>query len=447
MKKPIILASRSRARRELLRRLGVAFRVVAPRVKEHAVHPRRPEASARANALLKARDVARRLGGSSRGLVIGCDTFVVQGGRVCGKPKDMADARRMLRRLSRRPHTLYSGVALIDAERKKEWWGCARTKIFMEPLSDKEIRSYFRKVSPLDKAGAFDIQGRGGLFIRRIEGCYFNVVGLPLAVLARLFKKAGVPLLGLVCAFGLLGCVSTEFNLATQKKDWLIYTTEREVAIGDALARQMEGEYVVVRDPAREERVARIGARIAAVADRKDILYRFRVIEDKEDPEIINAVSLPGGYVYVFKKLMDFAASDDELAAVLAHEVAHIAARHQIKRMQAIWGYSILTLLSVQTQNSDFARGTQLAYASVLMEYAQEDELLADRLGARYCTRAGFDPGAMVRFLERLREHDRKEPAQPKSYFRTHPYYGERMRAAKEAAGQQINFKDYIDSM
>ncbi len=444
MKRPIILASQSKARRELLRRLGIRFRVVLPRVKEHAGRARAPEATAKANALLKARDVAGRV---RRGLVVACDTFVVQGSRVCGKPKDMKEARRMLKRLSRKPHVLYSGIAVVDAGRRRAWVECAKTRIFMEPLTDKEITAYFKKVSPLDKAGAFDIQGRGGLFIRRIEGCYFNVVGLPLAHLARLFRKAGVSLFVVLCAVGLWGCATTEFNVATRERDLMFYSTDREVAIGDSLAQQMDREYKLVMDPEREERLQRVGGRIAAVADRQEILYRFRVIEDKKDDDVVNAVSLPGGYVYVFKKLMDIADTDDELAAVLAHEVAHIVARHQIKRLQAIWGFNILGVLAAQTQDADVALGTQLAYASLMMEYSQEDELLADQLGARYAKRAGYDPNGMIRFLERLKERQRKEPARPLSYFRTHPSYGERVKAAKEELGQEIKFSDYISAI
>ncbi len=444
MKTPIILASQSKARRELLRRLGIRFRVVVPRVRERPGSCRTPEATARANALLKARDVAGRV---RRGWVVACDTFVVQAGRVCGKPKDMKDARRMLRRLSRRPHVLYSGIALVDARRRREWVDSARTKIFMEPLTDREITAYFKKVSPLDKAGAFDIQGHGGLFIRRIEGCYFNVVGLPLAKMARLFKKAGATLFLLLCAASLWGCATTEFNVATGEQDLMFYSTEREVAIGDSLAQQMEKEYRPVMDPAQEERLQRVGSRIAAAADRQEIFYRFRVIEDEKDKDMVNAVSLPGGYVYVFRKLMEIADTDDELAAVLGHEVAHIVARHQIKRLQAIWGYNILGLLSAQSGGGDFARGTQLAYASLMMAYAKEDELLADRFGARYAQRAGYDPKGMVRFLERLKERQRKEPLRPLSYFRTHPYYGERLKATKEEIGQEVSFADYIDAI
>ncbi len=444
MKMPIILASQSKARRELLRRLGIRFRVVVPRVKERGGRARAPEAAAKANALLKARDVAGRV---RRGLVLACDTFVVQGGRVCGKPKDMKDARRMLKRLSRRPHVVYSGIAVVDAERRRAWAACAKTRIFMEPLTGREITAHFKKVSPLDKAGAFDIQGRGGLFIRRIEGCYFNVVGLPLAKMVRLFKKAGVSLLAVLCVLGLWGCATTEFNVATGEQDLMFYSTDREVAMGDSLAQQLEKEYTLVLDPEREERLQRVGERIAAASDRQEILYRFRVIEDKEDEDVVNAVSLPGGYVYVFKKLMDVADTDDELAAVLGHEVGHIVARHQIKRLQAIWGFNILGVLTTQTQDADVALGSQLAYASLMMEYAQEDELLADQLGARYAARAGYDPNGMIRFLEKLKERQRKEPARPLAYFRTHPPYGERVKATKEELGQEIEFSDYINAI
>jgi len=441
---PIILASRSKARRELLRRLGIRFCVVVPRVKECAASARAPEAAAKANALMKARDVARRV---RRGVIIACDTFVVQAGHICGKPKDMSDARRMLKRLSHRPHVLYTGIAVIDAGRKKEWVDCARTKITMDPLSDRQIRAYFRKVSPLDKAGAFDIQGRGGLFIRRIEGCYFNVVGLPLANMARLLKKAGVSLLLALFVFSLGGCATTEYNVATQKQDLMFYSTDSEVAMGDALARQVEKNYKVIVDREQEERLQRVGQRIAAVADRQEIMYRFRIIEDEKEKDIVNAVSLPGGYIYVFRELLKVADTDDELAAVLAHEVAHIVARHQIKRLQAIWGYNILGVLALQARNADFAQGAQLAYVSLMSGYAQEDELLADRMGARYVGRAGLDPNGMVLFLEKLKDRQRKEPLQALTYFRTHPHYGERVKATKEEIGQEVTFADYINAM
>lgn len=442
--KPIILASRSKARQKLLRDLGIKFRVVPTGVKEYSGKTKDPARVAISNALLKARAAASRL---KDGVVIGCDTLVWQNGRLFGKPATLKEARQMLRSLSAKPHTLYTGLALIDVASGREVTEVEETRIEMEPLSDEQITAYFRKVSPLDKAGGFDIQGLGSLFIRRIEGCYFNVVGLPLARLCSLLKKFGVSLLAVLLVFISQGCVTTEYNLATNKQDLMMYSTPKEVAIGDSIAAQVERDYTVINDPAMNERLDRIGEKIAAVCDRHELTYRFRIIEDKKDKDIVNAVALPGGYVYVFRKLMEVADTDDELAGVVGHEVAHIVARHSIKRLQAAWGYNILTILAASTQNPDAAQGIQMAYLQLLMGYSQEDELCADRMGAVYAKRAGFNPNGMVKFLDKLRIRQKKEDPQPLSYFRTHPYYGERIRATKEASGEKIDFDDFINSL
>jgi septum formation protein len=444
MTKTIILASQSAARRALLKSLGIKFRVVAPRVREISAGAKNAQKAVVANALLKARDVASRV---KKGVVVACDTVVVQRGRVFGKPRDIKDARRMLKLLSRGPQVLYTGIAVMDVASGQEISACEATKIWMEPLTDREISGYFRKVSPLDKAGAFDIQGPGALFIRRIEGCYFNVVGLPLARLRTMLKKVGVTLLTvLACLSSFYGC-ATSYNVATKNKDLVMYSTSQEVSIGDSLSRQLEKAYIVVQDPALNERVQRIGEKLASVCDRREVLYRFRVIEDKEDPKIVNAVSLPGGYVYVFKELMKVADTDDELAAVLGHEVGHIVARHGIKRLQAQWGYTLLSALAaVGAHDPDFSSGVQLAYMSVFTEYAQQDELLADQLGARYTKRAGYDPQGMISFLKKMHQRNREEKSQPLTYFRTHPYESHRIRATKQEIDQKISFQDYLNT-
>jgi len=439
----LILASRSKARKKLLENLGVRFRVMPARVKEHTEMVRHPARTVVANALLKARDVAGRV---KKGIVVGCDTLVWQDGRVFGKPASLAEARRMLKKLSRRPHVLYTGIAVIDAASGRHAAGVEETHIEMEPLSDREITQYFRKVSPLDKAGGFDVQGLGGLFIRRIRGCYFNVVGLPIARLRVMLKKFGVSLLLVLCGFVVNGC-STEYNVATHREDMMMYSTEREVAIGDSLAAQVEKNYTVVQDPQMNERLERVGARVAEASDRHDLTYRFRIIEDPKDKDLVNAVSLPGGYIYIFKNLMTVADTDDELAAVVAHEVAHVVARHSIKRLQAIWGYNILTILAGATKNAEAAQGVQMAYAFLLSGYSQEDELTADGMGAIYAKRAGYNPQGMIDFLDKLRKRQKKEPPQALSYFKTHPGYGRRIRATKEALGENIDFDDFIDTL
>ena len=145
------------------------------------------------NAQIKARHVAARL---KTGVVIGADTTVFVGNKtIIGKPKDYKDARRILKLLFSRPQWVYTGVCIIDVARKKEILGYEKTKVFMIRLTDKEIKSYHAKVNPFDKAGGFDIEGWGSIFIHRIEGCYSNVIGLPMAKLASMLKKVGVNIL------------------------------------------------------------------------------------------------------------------------------------------------------------------------------------------------------------------------------------------------------------
>lgn len=438
----IILASKSKARRQILKNLGIRFKVIPSRVKEHHDRAGSPIKTAKANALLKARDVAGRI---KDGIVVGCDTLVCQNGKVFGKPKNLKEAKAMLKRLSLRPHQLYTGIAVIDVKHQRELLDCEKTKIEMEPLSDHEILRYFKKVSPLDKAGGFDIQGLGGLFIRRIDGCYFNVVGLPVSKLFRMLKKIGVSLVVFVCALSFFGC-STEYNVATNRQDWSMYSTDKEVSIGDSLSRQIEKEYIMIKDPGLNARLQRVGEKITAVCDRKELIYRFRVIEDKKDKDMVNAVSLPGGYIYVFVNLLKVADTDDELAAVVGHEVGHVVARHAIKRLQAIWGYNILSVLAMGTRNPDVAQGAQYAYVQLMMGYSQEDELLADKLGTRYAKRAGYNPDAMITFLKKLKKREKKEEPRALTYFRTHPFIAERVKATKEELGEKISYEDFINS-
>ncbi len=191
----IILASASPQRRKLMKILGLPFSVCPSRAREITQLTQGPAHLVKANALCKAMDIARRRG---QGLVIGSDTVVCSHkGRLILKPKDLQEAKNNLKELMAGPHWVYSAVAVIDAESGHQELGWEKTKVFMSPLSDKAISRYHSLVSPLDKAGGFDIEGKGALFIPRIEGCYFNVVGLPLARLAVLLKKFGVTVLGL----------------------------------------------------------------------------------------------------------------------------------------------------------------------------------------------------------------------------------------------------------
>lgn len=184
----IILASGSKARQRLLRQIGLKFEVAKSNVKEKRTFKKSCSDLVIQNALRKAREAAGRL---SAGVVIAADTVVLVGKKIVAKPKNIKDAHRTLKLLSRKPQWVYTGLAVIDIEGRKEFATYEKTKIYMYKLTDSQIKRYFKKVSPLDKAGSFDIQGPGGAFIDRIEGCFYNVVGLPLARLARILEKIG----------------------------------------------------------------------------------------------------------------------------------------------------------------------------------------------------------------------------------------------------------------
>jgi septum formation protein len=189
----IILASASAQRKKLLEMAGVKFSVVPSRAQELHKITANCSGLVKHNALLKARDVANRC---QQDLVIGADTLVYAGHRrVIGKPKDLADAKRILRLLCSGPHWVYTGVAIIDAKSGQTLIDYEKTKLYMHKLSDEEIAEYHKHTNPLDKAGGFDIEGRGGLFIRRVEGCYSNVIGLPLPKLRVMLKSFGVSIL------------------------------------------------------------------------------------------------------------------------------------------------------------------------------------------------------------------------------------------------------------
>src|SRR3989338_2514650 len=185
----IILASRSKARWKLLRQIGLRFTTVKADIREEYRLTKGPKELVIANALKKAREVAQRV---NSGVVSGADTVVRAGGKIIGKPKNLSEAFKTLKLLSREPQLVYTGLVVIDIDNKKVFSDYEETKIYMCRVRHEQIRNYFKKVSPLDKAGSFDIQGLGGIFIDRIEGCFYNVVGLPLAKLAKMLKKVGI---------------------------------------------------------------------------------------------------------------------------------------------------------------------------------------------------------------------------------------------------------------
>ena len=206
-KKRIILGSASPRRRELLEQIGISFEVRVSD-KEEVYHSLIPEEIVKELALSKAENVADDLREKQEQvkqisfdkknnvlldtIVIGADTIVVSDGSILGKPKDEADAVRMIRSLQGRSHKVYTGVAILDYDdegKRKSVVHAVETEVFVNPMSDEEIREYAATGEPLDKAGAYGIQGQFAAYIERIDGDYHNVVGLPVSYVYRQLKE------------------------------------------------------------------------------------------------------------------------------------------------------------------------------------------------------------------------------------------------------------------
>jgi len=236
------------------------------------------------------------------------------------------------------------------------------------------------------------------------------------------------------------GC-TTEYNLATQKQETLLYGTEKEEKIGASVAAKFEAEFKIIEDIDVNQRVQKILDKIVAVCDRKDVVYFIKVVED----EHANAISLPGGYIYIFKGIIERVENDDQLAGVIAHEVGHITARHAIKRMQNAYGALFLQILSTQASNANVAGGLNFALTSLFMEYSREAEFEADKLSVRYLKKAGYDPKEMINFLKILKKEKEKEPLRQYSYWRTHPHLSQRMAVVNQEITGKLEFKDYLN--
>ena len=185
----VILASASFWRKELLKRAGIQFDVQVSGHKENLNQKLSPKKLVIRLALEKARTVAIR---HSNALVIGADTIAVFKGRVIGKPKDNKEARAILKQLSGRQHSLITGFVIIDTKTGQLVTRVEETKVWFRMLTLEEIDAYVKTKEPLTVAGGYAIQGGGASFAKRIEGDFYNVVGLPLASVVEELRKFGV---------------------------------------------------------------------------------------------------------------------------------------------------------------------------------------------------------------------------------------------------------------
>ncbi|AKB52331.1 Septum formation protein Maf [Methanosarcina barkeri str. Wiesmoor] len=186
----IILASASPRRKELLKQLiGDNFLVYASSYEESPCPGMHPKELLLKHSAEKARDVAKHF---NSGLVISADTSVFFNGELLGKPKSSEEAEKMLKLLSGQRFLVITGLTVLDLDSGKEISELKSTTVWMDKISNEQISAYVRTGEPLDKAGAFAVQGKGAAFVEKIEGDFFNVVGLPLFRLGKILQKAGV---------------------------------------------------------------------------------------------------------------------------------------------------------------------------------------------------------------------------------------------------------------
>jgi septum formation protein len=188
----IILASASPRRKEIFKKTGLKFKVDESSCEEKTDPGLKPHELAKFLSRAKAKDVARRY---RNALVIAADTIVMAGRKIFGKPSGEKQAREMLKTLSGKTHSVITGFTIIDTAGKQELSRSVETKVYVKRLGADEIEAYIRSGEPFGKAGAYGIQGLGAVIVKKIEGDFFNVMGLPLNALAESLKKFGVHVL------------------------------------------------------------------------------------------------------------------------------------------------------------------------------------------------------------------------------------------------------------
>lgn len=237
----------------------------------------------------------------------------------------------------------------------------------------------------------------------------------------------------LFMVFILSGC-ATVYNPATGRQETVLISTADEVSIGQRMAAQIERRYKPDEDMMVQARLRAIGHVIANISDRKDLVYYFKVLKGKD----VNAFTTPGGYVYVFRGLIDKTDSDSELGSVIAHEIGHVAARHAAKKMEVDMGYSLLmSLVFSQKSIPEMERYINIGFNLISLGYSREDELFADKLAIRYLIRAGYNPYGMVSFMEKMERMEKEEGGAPIYVLSSHPYMSQRIEEARKEIAKE----------
>lgn len=226
----------------------------------------------------------------------------------------------------------------------------------------------------------------------------------------------------------LVGCATT--REATEEVAGALISVEEEQRLGAQMAVQLEQEVELLDDPVVQDYVASVGQQIVASAPNvpEGTEFRFRVIDA---PDQVNAVTLPGGYIYVYSGLLRMVDTEAELAAVLAHEVAHVADRHVAAQLVQVVGLQTLASLALGEDPSMLARlVASVAATGSLLQFSRDAEREADRLGVLYTARGGWDPGGYVTFFQALSRME--SGGNVPTFLRSHPAPAERVANARE---------------
>jgi len=208
------------------------------------------------------------------------------------------------------------------------------------------------------------------------------------------------------------------------------------------IARRIEEKIGLDEDATLQERVDIIGQKLAAVCDRKEIVYTFKVLK----PDKVNAFALADGYIYIYRGLIDKVKSDDEIAAVLGHEIGHIVAGHHDKRRRTGIIANIFRIVAISGADTIKDKiNINNAINELTLSYSREEEIEADKFAVTYLKRAGFNPEAVISMIEVLIKSELEGPIRAKRRWRTHPYLSDRIRAMREEIQGSIDFVDYIN--
>ena len=234
----------------------------------------------------------------------------------------------------------------------------------------------------------------------------------------------------------LLGIVFAVHVVAPPAAEAFLISTQQEIDLGKGVAKDLEKKYGVVNDPELQERVSRLGASIVAVSDRKDLPYTFKVLNSKE----VNALAVPGGYIYLFKGLIDYMPSDHELAGIIGHEVGHIVKKHTVVQIER--SLAVGVLFAILFGNSNSAILGDLISNALMSGYSREAEREADQLGVTHTMRAGYNPYSMLIGMEKLEAMSGKSDY---GLFSSHPDSASRVKAVKEQIINEFKVRPVVN--